>query len=178
MPDLSPMPSPFPEAPAPALEAPVPTQVATTELAPQAHTAVNELAGLLPKDGTGGNAITVLLALIAVAGGGAGWKFYQSFAKQKHEQRMKELELKEKRLELQDDKHEHKACEAARAADRQAFEAKIGEMAARLAEIEKAKSSFELPLDPDEINQLGERLEKLEKALKAKPRASSSTRKS
>jgi uncharacterized protein HemX len=119
---------------------PPPPHQATTE-APAAqtaaHTAVGELSGLLPKDGSGGSAITVMLALIAVAGGGAGWKFYQSFAKQKHEQRMKELELKEKKLEIQseDKKDDHKACEAARAADRAALaalEAKIAELSAKL----------------------------------------------
>lgn len=141
---------------------------AHTEM-PASSTAANELAGLVPKDG--GSAITVMLALIAVAGGGAGWKFYQSFAKQKHEQRMKELEIKEKKIELQDDKTEHKACEAARAADRSALEQKIVALEARLAEAEKSKDApasapVELPFDPDELN---DRIEQIERALKKAP---------
>jgi hypothetical protein len=148
---------------------------------PAPHTAVGELSSLLPKDGSGGSAITVMLALIAVAGGGAGWKFYQSFAKQKHEQRMKELEIKEKRVELQAEKVEekkddHKACEAARAADRAALEQarvadraaleeKLAALEARLAEAEKG-DDIDLPFDPEELN---ERIEQIEKALKKAP---------
>lgn len=147
-----------------------------TTAAPATQTAANELAGLVPKDG--GSAITVMLALIAVAGGGAGWKFYQSFARQKHEQRMKELEIKEKKIELQDDKNEHKACEAARAADRSALEQKITALEARLVEAEKPKdtpasasssasaSPVELPFDPEELN---DRIEQIERALKKAP---------
>lgn len=165
---------------------------ASLDVAPQAHiaqtppaaqTAAGELAGLVPPGG--GSAITVMLALIAVAGGGAGWKFYQSFAKQKHEQRMKELELKEKKIELQaeraDDKkseQRHEACEAARAADRAALaeartalEEKLVALEARLAEAEKAKDApkgddVDLPFDPEELN---ERISQIEKALKKAP---------
>jgi len=166
-------------------EGPLPAPEAMTQ-APAAQTAVGELGGLLPKDGSGGSAITVMLALIAVAGGGAGWKFYQSFAKQKHEQRMKELELKEKRLEIQsqseDKKDDHKACEAARAADRAALEAKIAELSAKL----DAKASEEkpapapptlpdLPFDPEELN---DRLEQIERALKKAPSKSKDSKKS
>lgn len=152
--------------------APAALQAHTEVPAPQ--TAAGELSGLVPQNG--GSAITVMLALIAVAGGGAGWKFYQSFAKQKHEQRMKELEIKEKRVELQaekaDDKDEHKACEAARAADRAALEEKLAALEVRLAEAEKAKAEppksddFDLPFDPEELN---ERISQIEKALKKAP---------
>lgn len=140
--------------------------------APAAHvaapdvpvSAVAEVQALLPKDGGAATGVTVLLTLIAVGGGGAAWKFYQSFAKQKHEQRMKELELKEKKLELQDDRGDHKLCEAARAADRAALEAKIEALEARLVEAEKpAQSLPELPFDPEDLQ---ERLAELEKALK------------
>jgi uncharacterized protein HemX len=150
-------------------EGPLPAPEAMTQ-APAAQTAVGELGGLLPKDGSGGSAITVMLALIAVAGGGAGWRFYQSFAKQKHEQRMKELELKEKKLEIQseDKKDDHKACEAARAADKAALEAKIAELSAKLdAKQAEAKApELDLPFDPEELN---DRLEQIERALKKAP---------
>lgn len=166
-------------APAPAEEkaaplagppaAPLMAPVAHTAEAPVPATAVAEIQALLPKDGSGGTGVTVLLTLIAVGGGGAAWKFYQSFAKQKHEQRMKELEIKEKKIELQDDKNDHKACEAARANDRAAWEAKVAALEARLADAEKraaekpAPELPELPFDPDELQQ---RLAELEKALK------------
>ena len=38
----------------------------------------------------------MLLAILAVVGGGAAWKFYSQFAEQKHEQKMKEMELQAK----------------------------------------------------------------------------------
>lgn len=172
----SPHPSPAP-APAPLVLPPIPSPPSTTAITePAPHTAVNELMGLLPKDGSGGSAVTVALALIAVAGGGAGWKFYQSFAKQKHEQRMKELELKEKRMEFQEERREgpqeHKPCEAARAADRAALETKLAELEDRLAEATKTQP-VSLPFDPDELQ---ERIEQLEQAFK-KPAGKGKSRK-
>jgi len=136
--------------------------------APAPASAVAEIQALLPKDGSAGTGVTVLLTLIAVGGGGAAWKFYNSFAKQKHEQRMKELELKEKKLELQDDRGDHKACEAARASDKAALEGKIASLEARLAEAEKkpAPELPELPFDAEEVEQ---RIAELEKALRKAP---------
>jgi hypothetical protein len=140
---------------------------------PASQTAVGELSAFLPKDA--GGATSVLLALLAVAGGGAGWKFYQSFAKQKHEQRMKELEIEATRVEKveavqaerADDRDDHKACEAARATDRAAFEEKLAALEARLVEAEKPKADdIDLPFDPAELN---DRIEQIEKALKKAP---------
>lgn len=161
--------------------------VAHVSEAPVPATAVSELQALLPKDGSGGSGITVLLALIAVAGGGAGWKFYQSFAKQKHEQRMKELELKEKKIELQaeraDDKNDHKACEAARASDRAAWESKVAALEERLAEAEKKASESaasspaqapELDFDPEDLQ---DRISQIEAALKKAPNKPSDKKK-
>lgn len=153
-------------APLPGLPAAPPAHV--TEAPAAATTAVAEIQGLLPKDGSSGTGVTVLLTLIAVGGGGAAWKFYQSFAKQKHEQRMKELEIKEKKIELQDEKGDHKLCEAARAADRAALEAKIASLESRLADAEKkpAPELPELPFDPEDLQ---ERIAQIESALKKAP---------
>ena len=164
----APAPAPAEEKAAP-LAGPPTAPVAHVTEAPAPATAVAEIQALLPKDGSGGTGVTVLLTLIAVGGGGAAWKFYQSFAKQKHEQRMKELEIKEKKIELQDDRGDHKTCELARANDRAAWEAKVAALEARLADAEKraaekpAPELPELPFDPDELQQ---RLAELEKALK------------
>jgi hypothetical protein len=120
--------------------------------------AAAEVQALLPRDGSVGTGVTVLLTLIAVGGGGAAWKFYTSFAKQKHEQRMKELEIKEKKIELQDDKDDHKACEAARAADRAALEAKI--------EALEAHRAASLSFDPEDLQ---DRISQIEMVLKKAP---------
>ena len=46
---------------------------------------------------TGGDSnLAMLLAILAVIGGGTAWKFYSQFAEQKHEQKMKEMELQAK----------------------------------------------------------------------------------
>jgi hypothetical protein len=154
------------ESKAAPLQGPPAAPLAHVTEAPAATTAVAEIQGLLPKDGSAGTGITVLLTLIAVGGGGAAWKFYQNFAKQKHEQRMKQLDIDEKRLEQRDNKDDHTACEAARAADKAATEAKIASLEARLADAEKHASEATppaLPFDADEVEQ---RIAELEKALK------------
>jgi predicted negative regulator of RcsB-dependent stress response len=64
----------------------------TTASVVQPESAASELAAL--KDIAGGNStLTVVLALIAVVGGGAGWKFWNQRAKLKHEEEMKKLEI-------------------------------------------------------------------------------------
>ena len=150
----------------PAVAAPA-EHVALTEAPGSPLNATEDVMALLPKDGSGGSMITVMLALIAVGGGGAAWKFYQNFAKQKHEQKMKEIELNAASQQQQnDDKHDK--C----AAERVALEAKVSTLEARLAEAEKTaqeavkeaakKGEIELPFDPEEMQ---DRLAKLEKIL-------------
>lgn len=137
-----------PPLPAPA-RAPLVPQAHTEVPAP--HTAASELSALMPKDASGG-AISVMLALIAVAGGGAGWKFYQSFAKQKHEERMKQLEIEATRVEKVEAVNAERAADLAEAqraeqkddshqkcsAERATLEGKVEALEARLVEAEKA----------------------------------------
>lgn len=59
-----------------------------------------ELAAL--KDLAGGSPVlTVVLALIAVVGGKAGWKFFSDRSKLKHEEEMKKLEIEEKKTKAE-----------------------------------------------------------------------------
>lgn len=70
------------------------TQEQEPEQAHEALTAADELSAIAEKSGAGENSILGLgLAVLAVAGGGAAWKFYQKFSEQKHEQAMKKLEI-------------------------------------------------------------------------------------
>lgn len=136
--------------PTPSAPADVPV-TATTE----APSAVAEVNSVIQQAG-GANGYAVLLALIAVAGGGAGWKFYQTLAKQKHEQRMKELELQA------DTKNNHQACEAKHAL----LQGKVDELSSKLTALEQ-KSETTIAagnvLDPEEVEK---RLKKLEASLK------------
>lgn len=155
-PDESPALDGAPEEQPPPLPAPPPAPLAVQ---PQAHVAVPSaptpdfvnIKALVPTGGDGGSIITVLLAAIAVAGGGAGWKFYQSFAKQRHEQRMKQLEIEAARVEKVEAVKAEIAAENAEArrehkddshqkcsVERAVLEAKVTTLEARLADAEKA----------------------------------------
>lgn len=123
--------------------------------------AIAEVKSLVPADGNA-SMITVALAFVGVAGGGAAIKLYQNMVKSKHDQKMKELEIEEKRADKQDDKHQ--AC----AAERVALEAKVAALGAKLEELAAKQSStgssFDLgDFDPEELE---ERLKKIEAALK------------
>ncbi len=77
-------------------------QVAQDQVASviQPESAAGELA--LLKDVAGGNSVLmVVLALIAVVGGKAGWKFFSDRSKLKHEEEMKKLEIEEKKTKVQ-----------------------------------------------------------------------------
>jgi len=156
--DPAALPAPAPETPVAVPEAPVvaptpaPEPVAQT-LVPDPTTAASEIQGLVGAAGDN-SALALGLAVVAVAGGGAAWKFYSQQTKQSHELKMKELELKS-----QTPSQSPPPCIL-----------KHGELDARLAAVEakadaaaKSAKSAGLPagFDADEIE---ERIEKLEKA--------------
>jgi hypothetical protein len=121
--------------------------------------AAAELSGIVGQDVSG---MQVVMAVVAVAGGGAAWKFYNQHSKRKHEENMARIERERGQ---EDDKHA--SCKAERAT----LEAKLLAVESRLAEVEKkAKSGGGLELggfDPDEFEARCEKLEKqLRKLLK------------
>jgi hypothetical protein len=121
-----------------------------------------DLKSVLPVGGDT-NALTVIMAAIAVAGGGAAWKFYDSHSKRKHEEAMA-------RIEKEPGEDAHKKCDASRAAlELRVSElfAKIDAQNARLDEIHRAISAqrdSSLKLNSFDPESLEERLAKLEKA--------------
>ena len=135
--------------------APGNTNVATalTETVGVPPTAVAEIKQLIPADGNA-NGVTVALALVSVAGGGAAFKLYQNMSKNKHEQRMKELEQKQ-------DGHEQ--C----AAQRLAQDARIQALEARIQELQ-SRPVPEPELPDVDFDDMRDRLTELEKALKPK----------
>jgi hypothetical protein len=106
----------------------------------------------------GDSALALGLAILAVAGGGAAWKFYSQRSKESHELKLKELEMKSQTPSQSPPpcilKHGELDAKVA------ALEAQVEKVAA------KAKaSSLPAGFDPDDIE---ERIEKLEKAAAAK----------
>ena len=64
-------------------------EVQPSAVTPESLTNITQQAG-------GDSNLAMLLAILAVVGGGAAWKFYSQFAEQKHEQKMKEMEIQAK----------------------------------------------------------------------------------
>ena len=62
------------------------------ELQPAAPVTPEQLTQLSQSTGDNGT-LGLLLAIIAVVGGGAAWKFYTQYSEQKHEQKMKQMEI-------------------------------------------------------------------------------------
>ena len=113
-----------------------------------------------------GGMIGVVLALVAVLGGGAGWKFYSQSSKQKSDLATKQAELAhdlamaEINAKMQAPTVSPPPCVAAHTS-----------LEARIAAVEAKASRMTLPDFPDDFDAelLIARIEKLEKATKAKP---------
>jgi uncharacterized protein HemX len=171
-----PEPAALPEPAAPA-ELHASTQVAEPNGVPD----LSQIQGL-----AGGNPIvTVILALILVGGGTAGWKFWQKKSEQSHELKLQELELQKEMAGLNG--AQPPPCQAASAkvqADVESIrgdlrsngeahkklQEQIDELSQKLAKLEKkAASAFSADFDAEDVV---ERLEKAEKELKALKTAS------
>ncbi len=163
---------------APEATAPAPVEQATKAIVeqPAVTTAAHELSGIIGQDITG---MQVVMAVVAVGGGGAAWKFYNQRQKLKHEEKMAELESKKgkgkgDKSERKDD--DHSTCNAARVALEArvaAAEAKSATLESKLAALEKktgeAGEGFDLgDFDPEELEERVKRLEKRLKKLLAK----------
>lgn len=157
----SPEPTPETVQPTPITATMPPVVGVTTASVGVADNAISEVKSLIPASGDA-SMVTVALAVVGVAGGGAAWKFYQSHSKNKHDEAMKRLEIEEQRSQKQDDQHQ--ACNASR----MALEAKVATLTAKVEELSSkgSGSSFDLgDFDPEELE---ERLKKIEESLKQK----------
>jgi hypothetical protein len=161
-------------APAHETRAQVPDAPAAAPVAqiavPSPATAAHEVAGLMPAGGAA-NGITVVLAAIAVLGGGAGWKFYSQWAKQKHEERMAEIE---RGARVDDDGK--KRCEGHAQESRVAVanvDAKVEALTQRIASLEARNSDTAAISFGENVE---DRLVKIEKALKAAKRRATTAR--
>jgi uncharacterized protein HemX len=110
-----------------------------------------------------GGTVGVVLALVAVLGGGAAWRFYSQHSKQRAEIEAKraeqEHELAMRRLDLE--------AQTASTSPPPCL-AKHAEIEARLSAVESKSASLTLPAGFD-ADEMSDRLDKIEKALKPKP---------
>ena len=111
-------------------------------------------------DGSAGaTPYSVMLAIIAVVGGGAGWKFYQNYAKQKHDQAMKALEIEQAKAERQ--QNDHQACATKSAA----LTAQVEALSSKLSQVESRVST--IPDAPPDLGFSTKDFEKMDKRIKA-----------
>ena len=124
---------------------------------------------------TGGGATGIVMALIAVlGGGGAIWKYLQTRNKsqekrdeQAHEARMKEIELQSQRQQRDEDNHgECKASQASAASRLAALEAKVAEVSNKSLDLSAGGGVSEEV--EESLKTLSKRITKLETAAKTK----------
>lgn len=105
---------------------------------------------------TGGDSsVSLLLAMMAVVGGGAAWKFYTQYSEQKHEQKMKQLELDAQAAGLAG--AQPPPCQAAKVK----LEAELQEVKAKFEGLDR-KLAFTADFDADLLER---RMKKLERKL-------------
>ncbi len=97
------------------------------------------------------------LALLAVVGGGAGFKLWTKMSEQKHEQKMKMLELESQKSGLNG--AQPPPCQTAQAQ----VEARLAALESRVVKAEKASMAMPDGFDPEELES---RMGKLEAAVK------------
>ena len=141
---------------------------ATTTTDP-AGAGVADLAELVKATG-GDSTLTVILALIAVVGGAAGWKFFSQLADQRHEQSMKRLDIEAQSAGI--GKAQPQACAVRHAelvAQMDALSAKIESVCAQADALAKKTASFDADTDVGDLERQVKRLSKTVKALQASP---------
>lgn len=133
----------------PEVEAPQPEQQPepTATVAVPSSDGPADLSSLTELAGSNGG-IGVIMALIAVAGGGAAWKFYSQHSAQKHEQAMARIEK---------ESSSHQACEAKRIE----LQAKVDALEGKVS---KLNSSFDF--DAPSTSDLDRRVKTLERKVK------------
>jgi uncharacterized protein HemX len=134
-------------------------------------TASSEIGDLLQS--TGGGAIGIVAALIAVVGGTAGFKLWTKISEQKHDQQMKKLDIDQANAGLSG--AQPPPCQAAHqtlVADIKSLQGETASLKMRLEKLEKKSSGFDPSVD---VNDLEDRVEALEKSFRKKARTAEGT---
>jgi hypothetical protein len=147
------------------------TQARVTDDAPLAgHTTQAAEAPTMPPIPQDGSLVSVILAVVAVVGGGTAWRFYSQASREKSEQRKLEAEQAHEQAmarinaEASRPTAQHPSCIQAHAD----FGVQLSQLRAELEQV-KASTSVGLP-DGFDADEMSERIAKLEKAAKAKPK--------
>jgi hypothetical protein len=143
-----------PEAP---VAAPAPDPATLTASSDAAPTA-SDLSGIAQSVG-GDSALTIVLAVLAVVGGGAAWKTYQRFSEQKHEQAMEKLKLDREAAGMGGAQPPPCAVKQAE------VDAKLADLSAKLAAVEKKTATMSTDFDGDDVVRDVKKLQKAVKAL-------------
>jgi len=171
MPDPTPDPAPPPTKPtaAPALSIDQSSEQSTDQSSEQSTAGTEVAAPATPDlsqvaDLAGGNPIVgVILALIVVGGGAAGWKFWSQLADQRHEQAMKRLELDAQAQGMAGT--QPPPCQAATAE----IKRELAAMDARIQRIDRNVRSFSSSIDTFDEKELEKRLmKKIDEKIKAR----------
>lgn len=118
--------------------------------------AVADLKNAIPADA---NLFTVLMGAVAVAGGAAAWKFYDSHSKRKHEQEMA-------RIEKQDSQPGECKGHDLMKAELSTVASKVDAVAVKVEALEKKSEEQRLTMGDWDVDDFSERLEKVEKKVK------------
>jgi uncharacterized protein HemX len=132
-----------------------------------ASPSAGELGDLISQ--SGGGAVGLIAALIAVVGGTAGFKLWTKISEQKHEQSMKKLDIEQANAGLSG--AQPPPCQSAHqalVADIKALQGSAASLEARVEKLEKASAGFDPSVD---VGDLEERVEVLEKTFRKKARA-------
>ena len=130
-------------------------QTTAHEVQPSSNVTTESLGQLATNTG-GDSTLTLLLAILAVVGGGAAWKFYTQYSEQKHDQKMKQMEIDAKMQGLSG--AQPPPCQAAKVK----LEAEIKEIKAKLAKVDQ-KMSLNADFDGDLLER---KVKKMERRLK------------
>jgi len=127
-------------------------KTAAYEVQPSSSVSTESLGQLTQNTG-GDSTLTLLLAIIAVVGGGAAWKFYTQYSEQKHDQKMKQMELDAKAQGLSG--AQPPPCQAANVK----LETEIKEIKGRLGKLDQ-KLALSADFDGDLLERKVKKLER------------------
>ena len=161
--------APVAAAPVAAPTAPPSTEAHTTQADQPAVPSADELTKVMGAAGGGGMGLVALVIL--VVGGAAGWKFWSKLSEQKHEQKMKQMEMDAQEKGLGN--AQPIPCQSVAKVQAEAIaqlKAQVEELQGKVGKIEKKTATLSGSFDADELEEWQQKVEKDIKALKAAKR--------